>query len=125
MQKGFTEEKNCLEIPKNQKKNNYPSFKNELLEEEASKTISARKVYLQKKIRNNLEPPTKENTRLVLLAIVILFILTHSFRLAFKIYEALLPRGNTKEHFIHCFNLGRYELIFAFTFFYYVCIFFE
>ena len=115
LQKHLTEEKNCLEIPKNQMKNAYPSFKNEPSKEE-SKAINSRKIYLQKKIRNNIEPPTKENTRLVLLAIVILFILTHSFRLAFKIYEVLLPRGNTKEHFIHCFNLGRYKLIFAFAF---------
>ena len=112
MQKHCTEDSNRLEIPKNQNKNNYPCFKNEPSKEEAT-AINSRKVYLQKKIRNNIEPPTKENTRLVLLAIVILFILTHSFRLAFKIYEVLLPRGNTKEHFMHCFNLGRYESIFC------------
>ena len=69
--------------------------------------INSRQVYLQKKIREKLEPPTKENTELVLLAIVLLFILTHSFRLAIKIYEVILPNGNTSEHFEECYSLGR------------------
>ena len=69
--------------------------------------MNSRQVYLQKKIREKLEPPTKENTELVLLAIVLLFILTHSFRLAIKIYEVILPNGNTSEHFEECYSLGR------------------
>ena len=62
--------------------------------------------YLEKKMQDKKEHQ-KYNTRFVLLAIVVLFILTHSFRLAFRIYEILLPRGNTADHFEQCYRLGR------------------
>ena len=86
------------------------SFENKTLEEEKATTkINSRKVYLQKNIRDKIEPPSKENTRVVLLAIVLLFILTNSFRIAFKMYDIVLPKGNTADHFEQCYRLGRYK----------------
>ena len=108
MQKSLTEDNICLEYQNKIVKNKYPPYKNKTLEEEeATRMINSRKVYLEKKILNKIEPPSKENTLLVLLAIVFLFILTHAFRLAFKMYEILLPRGNTADHFEQCYRLGR------------------
>ena len=108
MQKSLTEDNTCLEYQNKVVKNKYHSYKNKTLEEEeTARMINSRKVYLEKKIPDNIEHPSKENTRLVLLAIVFLFILTHSFRLAFKMYEVLLPRGNTADHFEQCYRLGR------------------
>ena len=40
------------------------------------------------------------------LTIVFLFVLTHSFRLAFKFYEILIP--NTAEQFERCLRINRY-----------------
>ena len=82
------------------------AYKNKTLEEEEARMMNSRKVYLEKKIQDKKEHQ-KYNTRFVLLAIVVLFILTHSFRLAFRIYEILLPRGNTAAHFEQCYRLGR------------------
>ena len=48
-----------------------------------------------------------EKSSLILVAIVLLFILTHSYRLALKVYEVLMPQGNTFENFKRCFSLGR------------------
>ena len=48
----------------------------------------------------------KEKSCSMLLAIVFLFVLTHSFRLAFKFYEVLIP--NTAEHFERCHRVNRY-----------------
>ena len=48
-----------------------------------------------------------EKSSLILVAIVVLFILTHSYRLALKVYEVLMPQGNTFENFKRCFSLGR------------------
>ena len=108
MQKSLTEDKICLEYQNKVVENQCPPYKKKTLEEEeAARMIDSRKVYLEKKILDNIEPPSKENTRLVLAAIVFLFILTHSFRLAFKMYEILLPRGNTADHFEQCYRLGR------------------
>ena len=49
----------------------------------------------------------KEKGCSMLLAIVFLFVLTHSFRLAFKFYEVLVP--NTAEHFERCLQMNRYS----------------
>ena len=43
----------------------------------------------------------------VLVSIVILFIVTHSYRLALKIYEVSAPNTNTMESFTICFALKR------------------
>ena len=48
-----------------------------------------------------------EKSSLILVAIVLLFILTHSYRLALKVYEVLMPQGNTYENFKRCFFIGR------------------
>ena len=48
-----------------------------------------------------------EKSSLILVAIVLLFILTHSYRLALKVYEVLMPQGNTFENFKRCFSIGR------------------
>ena len=48
-----------------------------------------------------------EKSSLILVAIVVLFILTHSYRLALKVYEVLMPQGNTFQNFKRCFSLGR------------------
>jgi hypothetical protein len=50
---------------------------------------------------------SKEMSCYMLLSIVLLFILTHSFRLAFKIYEILMPNGITSENYERCFTVGR------------------
>ena len=108
MQKSLAQENIFLEYQNKVVKNKCQAYKNKTLEEEeAARMISSRKVYLEKKILDKIEPPSNENTRIVLLAIVFLFILSHSFRLAFKMYEILLPRGNTADHFEQCYRLGR------------------
>ena len=48
----------------------------------------------------------KEKSCSMLLAIVFLFVLTHSFRLAFKFYEVLIP--NTAEQFERCLRVNRF-----------------
>ena len=50
---------------------------------------------------------SKEKTYYMLLAIVLLFILTHSFRLAVKVYEIVMPNANTHENFEACYIIGR------------------
>ena len=50
---------------------------------------------------------TTEKTSFILIAIVVLFLLTHSYRLAIKFYEALMPQSNTADNFDICFSLGR------------------
>ena len=54
----------------------------------------------------DVQIPTEKST-LILVAIVLLFILTHSFRLALKMYEVLMPHGNTLESFERCLSVGR------------------
>ena len=48
-----------------------------------------------------------EKSSLILVAIVLVFLLNHSFRLALKVYEALMPEENTYENYKRCFSLGR------------------
>ena len=50
---------------------------------------------------------TTEKTTFILIAIVALFLLTHSYRLSIKFYEALMPKSNTVDSFDFCFSLGR------------------
>ena len=51
---------------------------------------------------------TTEKTTFILIAIVALFLLTHSYRLSIKFYEALMPKSNTVDSFDFCFSLGRW-----------------
>ena len=48
-----------------------------------------------------------EKSAAILGLIVILFIFTHCYRMALKVYEVALPSQNTIEHFKTCFILKR------------------
>ena len=48
-----------------------------------------------------------EKSAMVLALIVILFLITHSYRMALKLYEVALPKINTMERFKICFTLKR------------------
>ena len=50
---------------------------------------------------------TTEKTTIILVAIVVLFVITHSYRLALKIYEVLMPQSNTMDSFQRCYSIGR------------------
>ena len=49
----------------------------------------------------------KDRSAAVLVSIVILFLITHCYRLALKIYEVALPNTHTMEEFETCFSLKR------------------
>ena len=44
---------------------------------------------------------------LILVVIVVFFVITHSNRLALKLYMTIFPHLNTKENFTRCLGLGR------------------
>ena len=48
-----------------------------------------------------------EKSSLILIAIVLLFTLTHCYRLALKAYEVFMPHGNTYKNFKRCLSFGR------------------
>ena len=48
-----------------------------------------------------------EKSSIILVVIVVLFILTQSYRLALKAYEVLLPESYGIENFKRCFGMGR------------------
>ena len=48
-----------------------------------------------------------EKSSMILVTIVLLFIVTHSYRLALKLYEVLNPDKNTYENFQKCYAIGR------------------
>ena len=50
---------------------------------------------------------TTEKTTFILIVIVVLFLITHSYRLSIRFYEALMPQSNTVDSFDFCFSLGR------------------
>ena len=50
---------------------------------------------------------SKDSSYAILVAIVLMFIVSHSFRLAFKSYEVLFPGENTSENYDRCFMIGR------------------
>ena len=52
-----------------------------------------------------------DKSAIILGLIVVLFIFTHCYRIALKIYEVALPNSNTTEHFKVCFALKRYPII--------------
>ena len=49
-----------------------------------------------------------EKSAVVFTLVVILFLLTHSYRMALKIYEVALPNSFSVERFKLCFSLKRY-----------------
>ena len=51
-----------------------------------------------------------EKSTLILIIIVSLFIVTHSTRMASKMYMTIFPQFNTEENFIRCLQLNRYFL---------------
>ena len=48
-----------------------------------------------------------EKSTLILIIIVSLFIVTHSTRMASKMYMTIFPQFNTEENFIRCHQLNR------------------
>ena len=54
--------------------------------------------------QNNL---TVDKSSIILVIIVTLFILTHSTRMASKLYVTIFPHLNTKENFIKCLQNNR------------------
>ena len=62
---------------------------------------------------STIERPTfdrqnsSEKSSVILLSIVMLFILTHSFRLAIKVFEVIDSQSNTMENFKRCYDFGR------------------
>ena len=62
------------------------------------------KVFNQGSIRNGFSPG---KSTVILVVIVVLFCITHSFRLALKIYMISFPQLNTKENFTNCSIQGR------------------
>ena len=48
-----------------------------------------------------------DRSAMVLVSIVILFLLTHSYRIALKVYEVASPNAHTIEKFKICFALKR------------------
>ena len=48
-----------------------------------------------------------DKSTLILVIIVSLFIITHSSRMASKLYMSIYPQLNTEEHFIKCHRLNR------------------
>ena len=60
----------------------------------------------------NVKQPTKlkvrtEKIAVVFALVVILFLLTHSYRMALKVYEVALPNSFSIERFKMCFFLKR------------------
>ncbi len=49
----------------------------------------------------------REKSTVILVAIVVLFIACHSYRLALKVYEFAKPDANTMDSFNYCYNQGR------------------
>lgn len=52
-----------------------------------------------------------DKTAKVLVSIVILFMVTHCYRIALKIYESSFPSTSNIDSFKICFNLKRYVLL--------------
>ena len=52
-----------------------------------------------------------EKSAMVLGLIVILFIFTHSYRMALKLYELSSPNAHTIEKFKYCYALKRYYIL--------------
>ena len=82
-------------------------FRRTKSEETCSNTSSSSHKQLQ---MSRLKVRT-EKSAIILGLIVVLFIFTHCYRIAMKIYEVALPSSNTTEHFQVCFALRRYTII--------------
>ena len=49
----------------------------------------------------------REKSTMILVTIVGLFLLCHSYRLALKVYELAYPEAHTMSTFMYCNNMGR------------------
>ena len=62
---------------------------------------------------STIEMPTidrqnsSNKSTIIVLSIVLLFILTHSFRLVLKVYEVIDSQSNTMENFLRCYDFRR------------------
>ena len=82
-------------------------------------------------LNNSINESTLQSTKLkvrtdrsamVLVSIVILFLLTHSYRIALKVYEVASPNAHTIEKFKICFALKRYfQFVIFQSFFLLIC----
>ena len=52
----------------------------------------------------------KEKSTAILVAIILVFLICHIHRLAFRIYEMALPEKALFEHYKYCNSLGRYHV---------------
>ena len=50
----------------------------------------------------------KEKSTAILVSIVVLFVLCHSYRLCLKIYEFAMPSSHVMDTFTYCFHKQRY-----------------
>ena len=50
----------------------------------------------------------KEKSTAILVSIVVLFVLCHSYRLCLKIYEFAMPSSHVMDTFTYCFHQQRY-----------------
>ena len=80
------------------------------------KTLSRRLTRCKAFRRNKSDDEIRKSTKLkvrtdrsavVLVSIVILFLITHCYRLALKVYEVASPNAQTMETFKVCFALKR------------------
>ena len=86
------------------------SMSNHQMYESTPSISSVRKsirVSNQESIRNGFSPG---KSTVILVVIVVLFCITHSNRLALKIYMISFPQLNTKENFTNCSLQGRQVL---------------
>ena len=52
----------------------------------------------------------KEKTATILVSIIIVFLLCHFHRIAFRLYELALPETSLYEHYMFCDQQGRYHV---------------
>ena len=56
----------------------------------------------------------REKSTIILVSIVVIFLVCHTYRLSLRLYEVAHPQNNTLEHFRRCRTLGRYHIPVAF-----------
>ncbi len=52
----------------------------------------------------------REKSTVILVLIVLIFIVCHSYRLSLRVYEFSHPESQTREHFERCYKLGRFHI---------------
>ena len=56
----------------------------------------------------------REKSTVILVSIVLIFIVCHTYRLSLRLYELSYPQNNTLEHYRHCRQSGLYHIPVAF-----------